>query len=400
MHWLAVLIILVNLALSGSSLSVSQETVEIEDLGVSYAFGETISFRAQVRPAAKVREVQVFITPEGQSTVWKTMDLQGDGAASVDIDVQQLAVLPFSSIEYRYEVVLEEDQILSSETFHFTYEDDRFNWQKASNDRFEVYWYGESSTLGQEILNISQLGLQQATNLLDASIEFPLRIYAYTSSEDLQTALKMKDRPWIAGHASPQHDMILISVPAGPEQKLELERQIPHEMMHLLQYQLVGERVQQQPVWLMEGMASLAELYPNPEYQRVLESIQDTQELLSIGSLCAAFPREAAGAFRAYAESESFTRFIYEKYGKSGLRALIERYDDGLGCEEGVSAALGVSLAQLEYRWRQEALGINASGLALSNLTPYLLVGLVVLIPAALALIPYHSKRATTEKRS
>ena len=68
----------------------------------------------------------------------------------------------------------------------------------------------------------------------------------------------------MAGHAAPDLGVVLISIPAGPDEGLEMQRQIPHELMHLAQYEVIGENFTNQPYWLIEGMASEAELYPNP----------------------------------------------------------------------------------------------------------------------------------------
>jgi hypothetical protein len=187
---------------------------------------------------------------------------------------------------------------------------------------------------------------------------------------------------------------VLISVPSGPEKKLELERQIPHEIMHILQYQVTGANFTRQPIWFMEGMASLVEIYPNPEYRTVLESSTRAGTLIPMRSLCASFPRDAGGAFQSYAQAESFVRFLFSRYGASGLRALMDQYENGLGCEEGFSAGLATPLSQAEYRWQQEALGVNMGGLVLNNLLPYLLVGLVVIGAAALTIIPFRPRKS------
>jgi hypothetical protein len=235
--------------------------------------------------------------------------------------------------------------------------------------------------------------LQHAQNILNAAPPAPLKIYVYSSSRDLQSALLLNNQPWIAGHATPDLGQVMISIPSGPEQKLELERQVSHEIMHILQYQQVGQDFRQQPVWLLEGMASIAELYPNPEYQYVLTTSANNHELLPFNTLCASFPRESSGAYLAYAQSESFVRFLYQTYGSSGLVTLMEQYQDGLGCEEGLSAAFGLGLGQMEYRWKQEMLGMNAAGLALRNLSPYLVLMGLLAAAALLALLPFAFKK-------
>jgi hypothetical protein len=296
-------------------------------------------------------------------------------------------------VAYRYQVNLKDGRSVTSDEFTFQYDDDRFEWQKLESSEFRVFWYGRDPAFGQDVLNVAQLGLKNARTILDVALPNTLNIYVYLNSRDLQSALQMQNQPWVAGHAAPDLDQIMISIPAGPEQKLELERQVPHELMHILQYQLVGEEFTKQPIWLLEGMASIAELYPNPEYQYVLTEAA-RQELLSFRDLCSSFPREASTAYLAYAQSESFTRYLYQKVGSSGLLALMNKYQDGLGCEEGMAAALDSGLGQMEYSWKQEVLGINTAGLALRNLAPYLVVLVLLVVPALLTLLPPVFKKS------
>lgn len=398
MKWLAAFFLLAHLLLPPAPGAFAQaEGVTITDLGVEPEFGKQIIFQVQVQPVSKVQEITIFITPEGQSTVWQKMDLQladARGKISQPVDVRQLQLYPFSKVHYRYEVLLTDGSKIGGEPETFEYDDNRFTWQSLESGIFEIHWYGDDTALGQMIANVAAEGLESAQELLDITPPAPLRIYAYTSSRDLQSALQLTNQPWIAGHTTPELGMVLISVPSGVEKKLELERQIPHEIMHILQYQITGENYARQPLWLVEGMASLVEAYPNPEYRTVLQSAASSNNMIPIRSLCAAFPRETGGAFQAYAQSESFVRFLFTRYGASGLRDLMEQYQDGLGCEEGFAASFDIPLSQAEYRWQQETLGINMGRLVLNNLSPYLLVGLLVLVSTGLAFFPYRPKHA------
>lgn len=395
MRWLSALIIILNLSLQGlpfiaATRSASQTETVVTPLEPASQFGEEITFRVRIEPADDIKELVVFITPEGQSTVWQKFDLDRrseQGEFTETIKAHQLTLSPFSRVAYYFEVILKSSRKLTSETRSFIYEDNRFVWQTLKNGIFQIYWNSEDPTLGQEIANIAQQGLQRAQQLIDAETPETLRIYAYSKSSDLQEALQLTSQPWVAGHATPELSMIMISIPSGPEKTLELRRQIPHEIMHLLQYQVMGSSFTQQPVWLVEGMASLAELADNPEYRTVLKATPP-EEIMPFQSLCVMFPRQAASAYQAYAQSQSFVGFLQQKFGTSTMTKLVEVYKNGVGCEEGVYAATGYSLTQLEYRWQQEVLGINVSGLAFSNLLPYLLLGLLILVPAAVVFLP------------
>ncbi len=402
MRWLIALFFFLNIPLQGlqsilPQLPAAQAQADpvITPLEPASQFGEQITFRVRIEPPDNVKELVVYITPEGQSTVWQRISLEQDNPQNEfiqSIKARQLVLFPFSRVAYRFEVILNDSRSLSSGTSYFTYEDNRFEWQSLKEGIFQIRWNGDDATLGQEIANIAQEGLQRGQQLLDVQPPKLLRIYAYSKSADLQEALQLTSQPWVAGHATPELSMIMISIPSGPEKTLELRRQIPHEIMHILQYQVMGNSYSQQPVWLVEGMASLAELSDNPEYRTVLKAVEP-QQIIPFRSICIMFPREAASAFQAYAQSQSFVSFLQQKFGTTGLMKLVEQYKNGVGCEEGVASALGFSLNQLEYRWEQEVLGINVGGLAFSNLLPYLLVSLLILIPAALAIFPPRINR-------
>ncbi len=132
---------------------------------------------------------------------------------------------------------------------------------------------------------------------------------------------------------------------------------------------------------MTEGAASLAEIYPNPDFQRSLSKASESGTLIPLNLLCNGFSHEASSAFLSYAESISFVRFLSERFGSSGLQTLIKKYQDGLGCSEGLQAAYGQSLDQLDVQWKEEVLGINAQVVAWKNLSPYLLLSLLLLLP-------------------
>ena len=192
----------------------------------------------------------------------------------------------------------------------------------------------------------------------------------------------------------------MVSVAPGENQSIQLERQVPHELAHVLLYRRVGANYNRLPIWLREGMASMAELYPNPDYENVLRQNASTNSLISLTDLCTSFPPDTGNAFLAYAESNSFTQFIVDNHGTSGLTSLALAYADGLDCEQGARQALGLSLSQLEVRWRESTLGENRSGVIVSNLLPYLLLLMLVLIVpvwVALGRIIQRKKNASNE---
>jgi hypothetical protein len=219
------------------------------------------------------------------------------------------------------------------------------------------------------------------------TLQKPVEIYAYASAVEMRETLLGPGKNWAGAHADPDLGVIMLSLPDGPEQRLEIERQVPHELMHVLLYQKLGPAYLNLPVWLNEGLASAAELYPNPEYILPLENALEHHNLLGIASLCREFPRNMSGALLAYAQSTSFTRYLHQQYGNSGLEALVEAYANGLECDRGIEVALGMPLSQIERQWRQDVLGENVAYSVFLKLLPWLLVmGAMILLPLMLAL--------------
>lgn len=383
--WLLLFLLTANFLVPG--LRNHQETISFGTPKVEIEFGKQVIFEIHANPADDISEVFLSIQPQGESVRVKQASFDKEGNVFIQYDTRTDPFHPFSQIEYWFSAVTTDSQKYESPHYNFEYADNRFSWKSLKDDLFEVYWYAGGLDFGQAALNTAKAGLQTAQTYLDVTPSAPIRIFIYETSTDLQSSLQFTQQSWIAGHANVDTRSILLSIAPGVEQQLEFERQIPHELMHLLQFEVYGEGYSRIPVWLIEGSASLAELYPNPDYQWVLERAAREQNLLPINSICISFPREASGAFLSYAQSTSFVRFLHQKFGRSGLQTLMTLYSDGIGCEEGVIAAFGSSLGQLENAWQEEVLGMRPGLLALRNLFPYLsLSALLLLIPLAIGL--------------
>jgi len=83
----------------------------------------------------------------------------------------------------------------------------------------------------------------------------------------------------------------------------------------------------------------------------------------------------------AYAESTSFTWYLLGAYGTPGIEELISAYADGLGCDQGVEAALESTLAELERDWRR--INFNESPLrsSIEGVLPWMIIFVTILLP-------------------
>jgi len=366
---------------------------------VDYTFGGQVNFHLSFPAESPAQAAQVFWRSEGEvEALWDDMAVNGSEAAYV-LDLTSQPLRAFSTIEYWFFIIPQAGEVYYTEPQTFFYHDNRFQWQTLEDDLFRVHWYAGTAAFGQSVMNAAQSGLERAGNLLKLGEQQPVDIYVYASGKELQSTLRLGGLNWVAGHADPDLNLMVVSLPEGPDQKRETERQIPHELMHILLYQAVGESYDSLPTWFKEGIASANELRPNSDYYLILEQAAEQDSLIRLEQLCASFPKDSS-VYLAYAEADSFLRYLHQKYGSVGLSELMHSYADGGGCEYGSQAALGLTLERLENNWRREALGESALLSALVNLLPWLFVLLVVILaPLLLMLLNLRKKQAKKEAR-
>lgn len=377
-YWLLSLVAVFTLC---SSLPVTAEAgFQADDLQVQYTFGDQITFQTRILAQSQVKEVVSFVQVQGEnSTIVSHAVLQPDGRAVYIHDLSQKPFRAFSMIEYWFEVRLEDGQTFNSPHGIFYFEDNRFDWKVMEAEPFRVHWYEGDTAFAQDILDVARQGLIQVHNLL--SLESPpiIDIYVYDSANEMQATLMVDGQNWVAGRADVDLSVMAVSLPKGPNQRLEMERQMPHELMHISLYHTLGNGYFNLPVWFNEGLASIAELYTNPEYQVLLENAYDEDSLISLADLCRSFPSDSYGAQMAYAESAYFTRYLYRQYGRSQLERLLQNYSEGMECGRGLEVTLEQSLPQLEALWYMEVFNSKPGIVAFDNLMPWFTVLFIVL---------------------
>jgi Peptidase MA superfamily len=361
----------------------AQQGIAVENVAVSVNFGESITFSAKITAPSAIKQASIIFRGVDQEvTRVETLQVADDGSVSFTYDASLNLFPPFSSIVFWFQATLADDQTYTSDPVTFQYNDDRFPWQTISKANITVQWYAGDAAFGAAALDAAEAGLLAIRDFISISLTDPINIYIYSNDTDLQNTLMLGGQEWAGGHTSPEIGVALVAIAPGPNQSVELETKIPHELTHVMMYRALGDSYARQPPWLLEGIAAMAELYPNLEYKRALDDASQKNTLLSFEDLCAAFPADAGNAFLAYAQSQSFVTYIRDSYGTSGLTRLTQSYGQGFDCELGATNALGIPLSQLDVRWRENVLGQNVTGVAIRNLSPFiLLLALVLMVP-------------------
>jgi len=358
-------------------------------------FGESITFGAQVKAPSPIQQAFIFIQDDPQG---RPIQLNDVGYTEYRLPANEMILRPFTFVRWHYQFMLADGSTVDSENFFIRYDDNRFEWQKVESGGMRVMWSQGDAAFGQSALNTALTSLQKINEIVPSDLSQPVDIYVYASQNDLPANLSLSGATWLVGHADPSLGTIAVVIEPGSDQNIITEQRIPHELMHVMLYRRIGAGYSNLPAWLNEGIAMQAELYPNAEYDRALADASARGGVFHIKDLCASFPANSADAFLAYAEARSFTTYLRGIYGSDGLLNLAGIYATGVDCERGTERAFGVPLAKLEMDWRTAVLGENVLGSMLKNLTPYLVLLLVVIFVPLLGII--NSMRSTKGKRN
>lgn len=360
-----------------------QEGIGVENPQAAVEFGKSITFTAKINSSTPIQQASLLFRGINEEvTRVETLQVAEDGSVRFEYDASLNVFPPFSWIVYWFQATLTDGKTYTSDSIQFQYSDNRFPWRETSQANITIHWYAGDDAFGAAALDSAGASLLAMKDFIPLSLTEPTHIYIYSTVQDLRDTMMLGGREWAGGHAHADLGVVLIAVTPGVNQFTEMETLIPHELAHVMLYRSLGDQYEKQPAWLIEGIASMVELYPNPDYARALEIASVNDTLIPFIDLCDSFPADSGSAFLAYAQSQSFVTYIRDSFGVSGLSRLTGTYSDGFDCDLGATKALGASLGQLDTRWRETVLGQNRTGAALRNLLPFfLLLALVLIVP-------------------
>ncbi|MCS7246616.1 MAG: peptidase MA family metallohydrolase [Anaerolineales bacterium] len=376
---------------------VGEEKIEC-DCHLNYRFGETLTLTGKL-PAQPMPAEAHLVFQVNERTILYPLTLDDRGNFEFRSNFQHLPLRPFARVPYWIEGTLSNGIPFSTPREEFFYEDNRFPWKIREQPPFRVHWHRGGLQFAQMALDVAREAHYVITAWFPVQVNEPIEIYLYESPGELRQALQISKSGWIAAHADPALGVILVSVSEGFDQRLQMEQQIPHEMMHLYLYRYRPDAYSNLPVWLREGLATAVELYPNPDYYALLDTAARDRSFLALSSLCETFPQEPLTAYLAYAQSAAVVQYLIEQYGIERVRQLINAYADQYDCEAGFGHIYNFSLRQLEDQWREHRFGSHPTGRALARLVPWGMLLMLVLFGPLLLSFQLLS-HSTTGKES
>ena len=364
--------------------SARADGITVSSIDASYTFARSMIFSLSASSDSPVTQATLFFQSGGAPPLSQPADSfvpanQVNLAATVNLVETKLPA--FSTISYWWEVADQSSKTIRTETRTLAYIDNRFNWQEITSGPVRVHWYrGDSgfSTAAASVANEALPRIQQQSGVEPPS---PIDIYIYASVDDLRSAVELGGRPWLGGQARPEFGVVMVAIPPGDGALIQMRREIPHELTHLMVFIATTPDYQAVPAWLDEGLATLNEGEPNPTQAVALQDAFAANRLIPIDALCGPFSTDASAALLAYAESQGVVQQIVDDYGSAGLQALLAAYRDGATCAGGVERGLSATLAGIELKWRSRLGPAGSAEAVAKGSGPWLLLWIAIGLP-------------------
>lgn len=259
---------------------------------------------------------------------------------------------PGTQVHYQWQIETQGGSKHATPARTVRYDDTRFSWREATADQVSVYWYTPESQTGASLLEEASKTVTRVRTEYGLTLDKPLRIYAYAREGDYVSAVAT-GAAQIDAAMTLGTDRVFLLAPGATSNMTPVMRALRRELAGAIFLQKTDNPYGPPPRWLREGFSFFAggESLPD-ESVAALRQYAQSNRLLPLRTLNSTFPSTDREQSLAYVESVSVVRFMYDAYGPERMRALLASFKEGNTVDDALKTSLGVTLDQLETRWK------------------------------------------------
>jgi hypothetical protein len=320
------------------------------------SFPAAITFRLEAQSAVDITDVRLCYHVNKTSSVWVFNEIKPEFEKEPKVEVVWTwqmkkcgGLPPGAEVQYWWIIRDAGGNELETPPRVMEFKDLRYSWKSLSEGKVSLFWYRGGETFAGELMDAARGTLVRLAADTGVSLQRPVKIYIYASSQDLLGALIYPEE-WTGGVAFPEYGIVAIGISEG-----ELacgKRTIAHELTHIVTYQLTFNPYSGIPTWLNEGLSVYAEGEMNPLLKALLLRAISENELFSVRTLCSRFPAHAQEARLCYAQSYSLVKFLIDIYGGDKMKQLLAVFKEGSSCDSALERVYDFDSDGLDARWR------------------------------------------------
>ena len=225
-------------------------------------------------------------------------------------------------------------------------------WVEDRTDHFVFRYHPAQKKLAGDIIGMAEAERSRIVADLGRGGDVHVEVRLAFGPNDFQEAQpEGASAPvWSTGLAYPQLKLIILQLRGGAGGgPAALYATFRHELSHLMLFQALGGR--HAPRWLSEGLA----MYHAGEWQfnRAMSITRAIafRTVIPLRDLDHGFPDQAPEVHLAYAESIEFVSYLFGRFGRAGMAALVTRLVEGDTIDTAARAAFGLPIADVEKDW-------------------------------------------------
>lgn len=359
-----VLLSIVFVPCARNGTGTEEETIEVGGFSITLTapnvdFPDSMEFRIEVESEAEIADItlqyrmdKVGVLPV-TSVVFPAFKPGEKTSAEWEWDMTQTGGLPpGADLSYWWSVEDTAGHEAETPVKTLSFDDGRHEWRRAPGTGFNLYWYKGDSLFAQQLVEAGEDALNLLEEDIGAKPGRSIEVYVYGSTAALQDSL-IYPQEWTGGLAFTEYGIVALGI--STDQLSWGRSAMAHEMAHLVVHQVTANGYGiALPNWLDEGLAMYAEGELSSDLASRLSKAVKLGGLDSVQTLSSSFPADTAGASLAYAESYSLVEYLLENEGgKENMLELLGTMKAGSGYEEALQAVYGLSVSQLDSRWKQ-----------------------------------------------
>ena len=329
--------------------SASGQGLTVTDDGAESLFPNGIQFRVSAQSSQTVERVRLRYTVVPDDAVAAAVpDFQPSAAVSAGLILgADFYLPPGTRIRYHWEVTDEAGESAETPEATIVYEDVRFDWKSLEANEITVHYYSGSEEDAQAMLDVARDAIAQASDLLNAEVEFPLNVRIYASRDDMRPALERRSESY-------ESRIITAGVRVSPDTVLVLGEvsfsTLRHELTHVVTAVAGEGPIGKLPAWLDEGTAVYGQGDPEGFGDAVQRAI-DRGNVLSVRSITS-YQGDPNKVNLFYGQSWALVSFLIDTYGEEKFAQLFAEIKSGKTTDAAMEAVYGFDQDGLDNEWR------------------------------------------------